>query len=528
MRRNVVILILIVCFGAFVRLVQLGSNPPSLTWDEAAWGYNAYSLGFDLKDEFGMFLPSTYLESFGDFKPPVYAYLDIIPVKILGLTEFAVRFPSAFFGILTILLSYYLIKELFGKEKEGYALLTALFLAISPWHIMLSRAAFEANVATFFLLLGLSLFLAGIRKYAYLLPVSAISFVAAMYTFNSPRIVIPILVVILSLVFAKRLLVLKKMTAVAILIGLILYIPLLLFLRFEEVNIFTDIGVIQRTNLQISNDNNGQLSKIIHNRRFAYGVEYLRHFFDNVTPSFLFVKGDGNPKFSTQDLGSLYLWQYPFIIIGVILLFRRREHKWWLVPVLLIASIVPAAFARETPHALRVESGILAFQALTAIGVVWVYGMLKRLKLVFLFGFSAALVFGFAYFFHSYTAHYPREFSGEWQYGYKEAVTYVNSVKNQYSTVYFTESLGRPYIYYLFYSRISPQEFRKNSQVFRESLGFVHVERFDGIHFEKEITKLSRKGALYIATPTEVGEGAKVLREFKLLNGMTSLVAYTL
>ena len=66
-------------------------------------------------DEFGKFLPMTYLESFGDFKPPVYAYLDVLPVKLFGLTEFATRFPSAFFGTLTVLLTFFLVKEIIGK-----------------------------------------------------------------------------------------------------------------------------------------------------------------------------------------------------------------------------------------------------------------------------------------------------------------------------------------------------------------------------------------------------------------------------
>src|SRR5882672_592938 len=101
------LLVFILLVAAILRFYQLGSMPPSLTWDEAAWGYNAYSLGIDGKDEFGRVLPYTYLESFGDYKPPVYAYLDILPVKVFGLNEFATRFPSAFFGTLTVLLTYF-------------------------------------------------------------------------------------------------------------------------------------------------------------------------------------------------------------------------------------------------------------------------------------------------------------------------------------------------------------------------------------------------------------------------------------
>jgi len=151
-------LFLTVFFAAFLRFWQLGGNPPSLTWDEAAWGYNAYSLGVSGKDEFGRFLPHDFLESFGDYKPPVYAYLDILPVKIFGLTEFATRFPSALLGTLTVLITYFLTSRIFrSAEKKRHVLnpeiiglLSAFFLAISPWHINLSRAAFEANVETFF------------------------------------------------------------------------------------------------------------------------------------------------------------------------------------------------------------------------------------------------------------------------------------------------------------------------------------------------------------------------------------------
>src|ERR1700722_7762773 len=107
--------------AAFFWFYQLGVNPPSLTWDEVAWGYNAYAVGIDGKDEFGHFLPYTSFISFGDYKPPVYAYLTVVPVWLFGLTEFAVRFPSALFGTLTVLVTYFLVKEFFGyRETKKY------------------------------------------------------------------------------------------------------------------------------------------------------------------------------------------------------------------------------------------------------------------------------------------------------------------------------------------------------------------------------------------------------------------------
>ena len=533
-----IILIIIVILAAFLRFYQLGNNPPSLTWDEVAWGYNAYSLGIDGRDEFGRFLPFNYLESFGDFKPPMYAYLDIIPIKIFGLNEFAVRFPSALFGLLTVLITYFLTKRIFfdSKSKELYALFSALFLAISPWHIMLSRAAFEANIATFFLAGGIWLFLKGVQEKKWYVVISIIFFVFSIYTFNTARIVVPILVLFLGILFRKKLIENKKQTFVAVIVGVLLVLPILGFLfspqaslRFREVNIFSDPKVIEIANQEIANDDNTFWSKILHNRRFAYGVSYLRHYFDNFNPSFLFIKGDGNPKFSTQDVGQMYLWDLPFFIIGIFLIFRKKEGNWWLVPVWLMVGIIPAATARETPHALRIEATLPTFQVLTAYGFSQFLFITKKMKhFKMLVAFLGFLLFAnFFYFFRNYYVHYPYEFSGEWQYGYKDSIEYVKSVRNSYDKVYITNELGRPYIYYLFYTKTDPSIFRERSSVRRDVFGFVTVDGFGKYQFLNSTTQISNKGKnLFINTPKNVPPGAKELKKFYLKNNNISLVAY--
>lgn len=540
MQKKTLLLFGIVFVAFIVRFVFLGSIAPSLTWDETAWGYNAYSLGIDGKDEFGKFLPMTYLESFGDFKPPLYAYLDILPIKLFGLTEFATRFPSAFFGTLTVLLTFFLVKEIFGKEKEDLALLSSFMLAISPWHIMLSRAAFEANVASFFIVLGIFLFLKAVRERIVLLPFSVLSFVLAMNTFNSARIVVPLLGILVIIVFHEKLLKHIKVSVISLILGVVLLVPLIGFmvspqakLRFNEVNIFTDIGVIDRTNQEIKNDNNTFVSKVLHNRRFAYGAEYVHHYLDNLAPQFLFIKGDGNPKFSLQDVGQLYIWEIPFFVGGVILLFRKREKNWWLVPIWLVIGIVPAGFARETPHALRIESALPTFQIFTAIGLYYFTKYLIKIKnksigIGSLYVLGSVVLFGFVYFVQNYFFHYSHEFSGEWQYGYKESIAYVSSVKNQYKNIYITETMGRPYIYYLFYQKYDPNKFRQEADIYREVFGFVHVKRYSNLHFTDQIGKISETNALYLSTPGEKPENANTIKEFRLLNGHTALVAYTL
>jgi 4-amino-4-deoxy-L-arabinose transferase-like glycosyltransferase len=534
-------LLLIIFLACFLRFWQLGQNPPSLTWDETAWGYNAYSLGIDGKDEFGRFLPLDYLESFGDFKPPMYAYLDVIPVKLFGLNEFATRFPSAFFGVLTVLIAYFLVKRIFwnSKSRELYALFSAFFLAISPWHIMLSRAAFEANVATFFLICGVWLFLGGVQEKKWYLSPSIASFVFSLYTFNTARIVAPLLGVILAISFWKILIQRKKQLGLAILIGIILILPTLRFLlssqaqlRFKEVNIFSDIDIIKVTNQEIKNNKEVWWSKVLHNRRVAYGLSYVKHYFDNLNPSFLFIKGDGNPKFSTQGVGQMYLWDLPFFAIGALMLFRKKSGFWWIIPTWLLIGIIPAATARETPHALRIETTLPTFQILTAYGFVqfmfYIRKYAKFFKTLIIF-FGILLFINVFYFLRNYFVNYPFEFSGEWQYGYKNSIRYVKSVEERYDNIYITNAMGRPYIYYLFYTKTSPDLFRKDSVVKRDAFGFVNVDRFGKYNFLNGDTEINRGRSvknLFIDTPNNVPPKVNVLKEFYLLNNNIALVAY--
>src|SRR3972149_10195759 len=108
------ILISILILAAVLRLYRLGEFPAGLNADEAALGYNAYSLLLTGKDEHGPIFPVN-LESFGDFKPAGYSYLLIPFVKVFGLTEFAIRLPSALFGVTAVFLVYMLTKEIFAN-----------------------------------------------------------------------------------------------------------------------------------------------------------------------------------------------------------------------------------------------------------------------------------------------------------------------------------------------------------------------------------------------------------------------------
>jgi len=113
------LLVATLILASFLRLYHLGTNPPSLDWDEASLGYNAYSLLKTGADEYGNTWPLS-IRSFNDYKPPLYTYLTIPAVALFGLSEFAVRLPSALAGVIAVAAAYFLSIELLQLYSQIY------------------------------------------------------------------------------------------------------------------------------------------------------------------------------------------------------------------------------------------------------------------------------------------------------------------------------------------------------------------------------------------------------------------------
>jgi 4-amino-4-deoxy-L-arabinose transferase-like glycosyltransferase len=203
MKRSIPLL-LILLLASVLRIFQLGKNPPSLDWDEASLGYNAYSILKTGNDEYGNHLPFS-IRSFNDYKPPLYTYTTIPFIAIFGLNEFSVRLSSAIAGTIAVLAIYFIAVEIEPKKHSlSLAQISSLLLAISPWHLQFSRGAFEANLALTCFLTSVAAFLKWKNnKKVFLLLISATFAVASLYAYHSTKIVVPVFFVVLGLVNYK-------------------------------------------------------------------------------------------------------------------------------------------------------------------------------------------------------------------------------------------------------------------------------------------------------------------------------------
>jgi hypothetical protein len=540
------LIILITIFALFIRVYRIDSIPPSLSWDEVSIGWNAYSILRTGRDEHQKFFPLDTFAAYGDYKPPIPVYLTVPMVKLFGLNEQAVRLPSAITGAITVFLTYFLVLELIAvkslnqKRKDHLLYLylpsvSSILLAISPWHMQLSRAGFEANIAVLFIVLGTYLILRS-YKYPNFWLWCWLPYVAAIYTFNSARYFVPILSLILVWYHFEYIRLNIKKFVIGIIIAIIFCIPILPHLlskesrlRYEEVNIFNDYPLILENNNRIALDNFSIFGKVFHNRRIVYARSYLTHYFDNLQPWFLFIRGDGNPKFSTQDTGQLYLIEAPFLIYGICQLLVHQKRSAMLLLLWLFGSIVPAAVAKETPHALRIENSLPVWQIFIGAGVIGLLEKFTNSKNKIIAGGIIIILylFSFGYLEHNYFNHYSKEFSGEWQYGYKDAILYTESVKNNYDQIILSDIIGRPYMYTLFYGKYDPKYFWHSAQSSFDAAGFFNVKGFGKYKYISSLGPENYPGkSLFVLPPAQVPQTAHILKTINLLNGYPALVIF--
>jgi len=185
-----VYILLIMLIATWVRIYHLDEIPLGLYTDEASIGYNAYSISQIGKDEHGQVFP-LFFKAFGEYKNPVLIYFAAILIKFFGPSIYILRLTPSILGILTVFYTYKLANVYFDKMVS---LLSALLLAISPWHILFSRTVLDPSSLTLFIVLGLYLFSKGLKEKSdnYII-LSAIPIGISFYCYAIAKLFIPLL-----------------------------------------------------------------------------------------------------------------------------------------------------------------------------------------------------------------------------------------------------------------------------------------------------------------------------------------------
>lgn len=528
------LLIIIFILATILRLYKLDLIP-ALNADEAAIGYNAYSLLLTGKDEHGNQWP-LHFQSFNDYKPGLYFYVVLPFVWLWGLNEWSVRLPGAALGVLTVIVLYFLVKEIFPTKKY-LPILSSLFLAISPWHIHFSRGGWEVSAATFFITAGVYAFYKALSNKKWLL-VSVLLFVSSAYTYHAARIIVPLLGLGLFVLHREILIRKPRELIQAAILSVVLLIPLLVsvfmgnaYSRASGVGLFADPGPVNRVNEQ-RGEHRGlkdPISLFYHNKAVNYSLAFWQNYTDHFFGEFLFLSGDEIQRNKVPEVGQMYLLDLVFLSFGLFLIARNAKVWSGFLLWLLIAPLA-AGLTFQTPHALRAQNMVIPLTVVSAYGVL---GLLELLGKIIKFrpllftGYCLLITvyfWDFTRYLHQYWVHLAKTYDFSSQYGTKELVRYAQENYDKTDEFVITKRYDQPYILFLFYLSYPPEKFQKEHTLTQaDEFGFSTVDEFGKFKFTNfgmwDRVREAYPGAYIAGAPGEIPHGTNVVKEIAFPSG---------
>ena len=357
-------LLAILLTGTYFRTHQLTELPSGLFVDEAINGIDAQTVG-----ENGRF-PLFFSDNNG--REPLYIYLQAAITTLLDTSAWSMRLTSAYIGILTLPIMYVLAHE-FAPTRKRSAITTGLLamalLAVSFWHISLSRLGFRVILLLPLSMLTVFFFWRGWKhgnKQSYLLAGAALG--ASQYTYLAARLLPLLFAAFVSIQAAyffwthrpdwrtwRRQ---AKLHGVLIMAAatIIVAAPLAVYLGSHPEAIGARTGDVFILSTAVSPPAPTLAQNI-------------------VTTARLFVdQGDGNLRHNLPNKPALTILELTGFLTGLVLALRAfRRPRTQLLLLWLLIMIIPTVFSTDAPHFLRAAGILPPMLMLTADGLLWLW-----------------------------------------------------------------------------------------------------------------------------------------------------------
>ena len=396
MKNKFLIFILIIFLAVFLRFYKLGQVPAGFHQDEVSQAYNSYSLLKTGFDRYGQAFPILF-RSFGSYQPPIYTYLMTVAVEVFGNTTFSARFTSAFFGVLTVILTFFIAKMLsIRKYRYQLSLFSGFVVAISPWAIHFSRRVVEANLGIFFFLLAFYLFLKSLKKISFF-PIAAIVLGISTHAYYSERVMAILFLPLFVFFYRRYFLKYKKQLFWGILVFGLTLLPHIITVtsgafasRFDQVSYF-------------GNDLKFPI------RYLFLGKEFVIHFVSYFSPNNLFSDIGSGLGRTSPGLGVFYDWFFVPFLFGFYFLSKIIGKK--KLPALAIFGfvyLVPVSLTGDVFYPLRSLDFFWVLALVISVGMVGLFGYLKNKTLRTII-ILILLVYSLLQFYISYFILYQHE-----------------------------------------------------------------------------------------------------------------------
>lgn len=472
MKLKFFLVIFVLILGIFLRFYQLNSIPSGIDSDEASQGYDAYSILNTGMDRYGQFFP-IFMRSFGNYQSSLYTYLTIIPTYFFDLSPFSTRFISAISGVLILICTFFITFNLSRKNKFVLALISTLFVAISPWAILFSRTAVEANLALAILLLSILCFILSLKNKPALFVLACTLLGLSTYAYHAERIVAVIFICAFGW-FARNVFFSKKILVFAISLFFIVQIPQLLLIntpasksRLSQVNYWNTDSKSESKTFFVNNEIINKFSIV---RKFF--AQYTSYF----SPKNLFFEADEQVIRSMPDLSIFYSWMIVPFFLGIALFLKEKSNMdVKILLLMLIVSPIPAAVTREPFYTLRVLPLFWVMTIMISYGSIVFLEKIKKFYLKILVLISLIL-FSLILLFKSYFVLLKYERMGDFGYYNNLLINKLDEFKE--SKIVVDSSRMNLGIWYFYQKKYNPKDLQTILSRYVEK-GYYYSAQFD-------------------------------------------------
>ena len=493
---QLLLLLAILLLGILVRVVGIADAPRGFNQDEASAGYDAFAILKYGIDRNGIHNP-VHLIAWGSGQNAAYSWLCMPFIALLGLSVWSVRLPMALVGCVSLVIFYFLLKNI-HRENKSFVLLGTFLFAIFPWHIMKSRWSLESNLFPDLVLWGTFLLSQYLRKgksgYLY---TSMFLFGFSAYSYGSAYCFLPFFVLPVGICLLLR----KKVTwKQALLCALVLGVTVLPILLFVFINTF-DYPQIELGFLTIP--------RLYVNRHTEMASVFSGNFLESSLKNFrdalkiLVTQEDGLPWNAMPSFGLTYRITLPLTLWGLVLCLknirkRNAQGPEFLMDFWFAASVVLMFVVK--PNINRINIIMIPWMYYTIAGTVDLAGRIPHGPKAAAALFTAA----FLLFAKTYFTDYQSMIEHKFSYGLGDAIT--QAAQAEADRVYVTDKTDMPYIYTLFYTQTDPNVYRSTVRYRTSHVDFEEVASFDRYVFGLPETIDPEENAVYVLYQPELGK----------------------
>lgn len=398
----------------FVRVYKFGSVPDGFNQDGAMAAVDAKALADYGTDRYGMRLP-VHLTAWGYGQmSALLSYLMVPWIKLFGLSSVTARMTQLIASVAALICLYLFIRDVFGKNA---AIITLIFAAINPWHILQSRWALDCNLYPQFFIMGVYFLNKGLHKRLHLI-ISMVMFGLCMYCYGISIYTMPVflLAACVYLLAAKKLAV--KDALIALTVYLLVAWP---FIAVMAIN-FLKLDTVETPLFTLPYFPNSVRSNDILFFSDNIGAQLISNFKSlmNVT---LLQKKD-LPWNDVAGFGTMYLFSMPFVITGIVCLVK--DHRKSAGAVLSLIFLCTGLWCGLTTNGVNVNRINIVYYPIIIMAGIGIAYVIKHIPHSW-WGIAAAYAAVFVMFTSVYFTSYAKSME---YYFFKDFGEAVASVKD--------------------------------------------------------------------------------------------------